>query len=325
MTTHRGPFVLAAVVALSIAAALPVAAQEAFPSRGVRIILPFAPGSILDSLTRIVAEGLARKWGQSVVVENIAGSGGNAGTERFARAPADGYTLLAAPPGPFTINTLLFREIGYDASTFVPVSVMGSVPNVLIVRSGFPAKSFGEFVAYARQNPGKVTYASQGVGTTPFLVAKLLEAKAGIEMVHVPYRGSSLAQADIAAGHIDSFFDALSNALPVAQGGNARILAITDAVRSPLLPDVPRVGETYPGFRSVSWFALAAPAGTPAALADRISRDVAEIVSAPATNAKLRDIGLIAVGGTPAETAKFIAEEDAVWSKLIRDIDLKPQ
>src|SRR5262245_14128283 len=267
-TTGAVAAVLAAVALLGAYTA--TCAQEAFPNRGVKIIVPFAAGSILDALARLVAEGLGRKWGHWVVVENLAGSGGNTGTERFARSAPDGYTLLAAPPGPFTINRLLYKDIGYDASTFVPISLMGTVPNALVVRTTLPARTFKEYVEHARANPGKVSYASQGVGSTPFLVAKLLEARAGLQLVHVPYRGSALALNDIVAGHIDSFFDAVSNPLALARAEKVRILVVTDVERSPLLPDVPTASELIPGFRSVSWFALAAPPGTPPALAQKI-------------------------------------------------------
>lgn len=324
--TNRRSFLFVTAAMASVLSTMPrPAAQEAFPSKGVRLIVPFAAGSILDTLARVVADGLSRKWGQPVVVENIAGSAGNSGTERFARSAPDGYTLLAAPPGPYTMNKLLFKEMTYDASTFTPISLLGTVPVGLVVRNDFPAKTFEEFIEYVRKNPGKVSYASQGVGTTPFLIAKLVEARASVEMMHVPYRGSALAQTDLAAGHIDCFFDAISNALPVMQSGQARILAVTDSNRVPQLPDVPRIAEFYPGFRAISWFALAAPAGTSPALAERISRDVAEILSTPSISAKLRETGLNTVGNTPQETARFLAEEDVVWSKLVKDIDLKPQ
>jgi tripartite-type tricarboxylate transporter receptor subunit TctC len=324
--TNRRSFLFVTAAMASVLSTMPhPVAQEAFPTRGVRLIVPFAAGSILDTLARVVADGLSRKWRQPVVVENIAGSAGNAGTERFARSAPDGYTLLAAPPGPYTMNKLLFKEMSYDASTFTPISLLGTVPVGLVVRNDFPARTFEEFIEYVRKNPGKVSYASQGVGTTPFLIAKLVEARANVEMMHVPYRGSALAQTDLAAGHIDCFFDAISNALPVMQSGQARILAVTDSNRVPQLPDVPRIAEFYPGFRAISWFALAAPAGAPPALAERISRDVAEILSTPSISAKLRETGLNTVGNTPQETAKFLAEEDLVWSKLVKDIDLKPQ
>ena len=325
MNENRLAMLFSAILISVISIASPGATQELFPSRSVKVIVPFAAGSILDTLARVVADGLSKKWSQAVVVENIAGSAGNSGSERFARSAPDGYTLLAAPPGPYTMNKLLFKDIGYDASTFTPISLLGTVPVGLVVRNDFPAKTFEDFIDYVRKNPGKVSYASQGVGTTPYLIAKLVEARAKIEMMHVPYRGSSLAQTDLAAGHIDCFFDAISNALPVMQSGQARILAVTDSNRVPQLPDVPRVDEFYPGFRAISWFALAAPAGTSPALAERISRDVADILSAPAVSAKLRETGLNTVGNTPQETAKFLLEEDQVWSKLVKDIDLKPQ
>ena len=170
-----------------------------------------------------------------------------------------------------------------------------------------------------------MSYASQGIGTTPFLIAKRLESMTNISMNHVPYRGSALAMNDIAAGHIDSFFDAVSNALSLTQSGSSRILAVTDVNRSPLLPDVPTMAETIPGFRSLTWFAIAAPPGTPAELAQKISADVAAVIASPAINKRFVELGLTPVGGTPAELAKFIAEEDAVWSKLITSLKMEPQ
>jgi tripartite-type tricarboxylate transporter receptor subunit TctC len=199
------------------------------------------------------------------------------------------------------------------------------VPNALIVRKDFPAKNVPEFLAYARANAGKVSYASQGIGTTPFLIAKRLESMTGVSMNHVPYRGSALAMNDIAAGHIDSFFDAVSNALSLTQSGSSRILAVTDVNRSPLLPDVPTMAETIPGFRSLTWFAIAAPPGTPVELAQKISADVAAVIASPAINKRFVELGLTPVGGTPTELAKFIAEEDAVWSKLITSLKMEPQ
>lgn len=294
-------------------------------SGNTRIIVPFAAGSVLDTQARIVAEGLTQRWGKQVIVENVAGSGGNTGAERFSRAAPDGATLFAAPPGPYTVNRLLYKSIGYDASKFMPVSLMSTVPNALIVRKDFPAKDVPEFLAYARANAGKVSYASQGIGTTPFLIAKRLEAMTKVSMNHVPYRGSALAMNDVAAGHVDSFFDAISNALSLTQAGSSRILAVTDSKRSPLLPDVPTMEETIPGFRSLTWFAIAAPPGTPAALAEKISADIAGVIASPAINKRFVELGLTPVGGTPAELAKFIADEDAVWSELISSLKMEPQ
>lgn len=305
---------------------LPLAhAQENYPNRVVRIIVPFPPGSILDGLTRIVSEGLSKKWSQSVIVENVSGAGGNIGTYKFAQSPPDGYTLIAAPPGPFTINRLLFDKLNYDASTFKPITIMGTVPAALVVRKDFPAKDLEGFISYARANPGRISYGSQGIGTSSFLTAKLLESRANVEMLHVPYRGSSSALSDIISGDVDCIFDALSNAVSMERQGNIRILAITDLNRSEALPTAPTVMETLPGFLAVSWFALAAPAGTPNVLLSRISSDVQEIINTPEINRRLRDIGLTPGKGTPEIAAKFIADEDAIWSTLIREIGLKPQ
>lgn len=321
MKSIRTTLALALACAAFAGASLNAHAQ----ANSTRIIVPFAAGSVLDTQARIVAEGLTQRWGKQVIVENVAGSGGNTGAERFSRAAPDGATLFAAPPGPYTVNRLLYKTIGYDAAKFMPVSLMSTVPNALIVRKDFPAKDVPEFLSYARANAGKVSYASQGIGTTPFLIAKRLEAMTGVSMNHVPYRGSALAMNDVAAGHIDSFFDAVSNALALTQAGSSRILAVTDNKRSPLMPDVPTMAETIPGFRSLTWFAIAAPPGTPAPLAQKISADVAAVIASPAINKRFVELGLTPVGGTPAEMAKFIAEEDAVWSELVSSLKMEPQ
>jgi tripartite-type tricarboxylate transporter receptor subunit TctC len=314
------------LAAITLGLAIEASAQDKavsdFPSRGARIIVPFAAGSVLDTQARIIAEGLGQRWAQPVIVENVAGSGGNAGTERFARSSPDGYTLLAAPPGPFTINRLLYKSVGYDADKFVPITLISTVPNVLVVRNDLPIRTLGEYLARASSIPGQMSYASQGAGTTPFLIVKRLEVLTNITMVHVPYRGSALALADVAAGHVDSFFDAIGNVLGLAREGKVRAIAITDTVRSPLLPDVATVSETVPGFRALSWFALAAPPGTPAPIANRLSADTQALISSPAINKRLVEIGLNPVGGSREETAKFIAEENEIWSKLVESAGL---
>jgi tripartite-type tricarboxylate transporter receptor subunit TctC len=307
----------ALLAAASLLCGAPSSAQDSFPSHLVKVIVPFPPGSTLDALARIVADGLAQKWSQPVMVENISGGGGNIGTERFARSAPDGTTLMFAPPGPYTINSLLFNEVNYDPSKFAAVSLMAKVPNVLLVRSELPAKSVPELIALAKAQPGKLTYASQGVGSTAFLTAKLLEQRAGIELLHVPYRGAGPALNDIIAGHVDMMFDTIVTSLPLHRGGKARILAVANSERAKVLPDTPVIAETLPGFRSHSWFAAAAPPGTPAAVAGRISRDIAAVVHEPANEARLRTLQLDPVGSTPAEATAFFAEEIALWSKVI--------
>jgi tripartite-type tricarboxylate transporter receptor subunit TctC len=320
----RWAYAIACSIATSHLFAGIAAAKDVFPSRLVKIILPFPAGSTLDSLTRVVGEGLGQKWDKGVIIENISGGGGNTGADRFSRADLDGYTLLATPPGPITINKLLYKDVNYDAMKFVPISLMAKVPNVLVVRNGLETKTLKDFIALAKRTPGKLNYASQGAGSTGYLTARLLEAKAGIDTVHVPYRGAAPILTDIAAGHVDFFFDTIVTSLPLHQAGTARILAVADTERSSALPDVPSVSEVLPGFRSISWFGLLAPPGTPAPLAAKISKDVAEVIKSPAINKRLLEMMLVPVGSTPEEAASFFAEETVMWSKLIKDLAIEP-
>jgi tripartite-type tricarboxylate transporter receptor subunit TctC len=301
-------------------------AQESFPSRVVKVIVPFPPGSTLDALTRIVTDQLAQKWGQPVVIENVSGGGGNIGTERFARSTPDGYTLLFAPPGPFTVNPLLYADVNFDPAKFAAVSLLAKVPNVLLTKNSIGATTAPELIAFAKANPGKLTYATQGVGSTAFLTAKLFEARAGIEMVHVPYRGAGPALSDVVAGHVDMMFDTIVTSLPLHRSGKAKILAIANDERSRALPDLPTIAESaLPGFRSASWFAVATPPGTPGAITERISRDIADLIRRPEVDARLRELQLDPLGSTPEEAVKFFAGETALWSKVIKDANVKPQ
>ena len=295
----------AAVLAASIAVGAnlcggPVLAQEAYPSRLVKVIVPFPPGSTLDTLTRIVADQLSQKWGQPVVVENVSGGGGNIGTERFVRSTPDGYTLLFAPPGPFTINPLIFKDVNFDPAKFAAVSVMAKVPNVLLAKNEIGANSPRELIVLAKANPGKLTYASQGVGSTAFLSAKLFEARAGIEMVHVPYRGAGPALNDIIAGHVDMMFDTIVTSLPLHRAGKAKILAIASDERSRALPDVPTIAESGAAGLSLGLLVRGrGAAGTPAAIAEKISRDIAELIRKPEVDARLRELQLSPRPATP--------------------------
>src|SRR5262245_35794144 len=204
---------LAALVAIGLWV-VPAVAEEAYPSRLVKVIVPFPPGSTLDALARILTDRMAQRWGQPVIIENVSGGGGNIGAERVARSAPDGYTLMFSPPGPLTINPLLYSDVAYDPAKFVPVSLLAKVPNVLVVRNTLGAGSIAEVIALARANPDKLTYASQGVGSTAFLTAKLFETRAGIRLVHVPYRGAGPALNDIVAGHVDMMFDTAATSSP---------------------------------------------------------------------------------------------------------------
>lgn len=311
---------------LLAAAAPPAFAQDAFPSNIVRVVVPFPAGSALDGVTRIVAEGLNRAWGgKGVVVENVAGGGGNIGAQRVMRSDPDGYTFLSSAPGPLVLNKLLYKDTPFEAERFVPLTLISTVPNVLVVRNNLPTKSLAEFVAYARANPGKLNYASQGVGSTGFLTGRALEVATKTQMVHVPYRGAAQILTDIAAGHIDSFFDTVTTSLPLHQGDKARIIAVADTERLAALPDVPTISELVPGFRSITWFAMAAPEGTPAPLAEKISRDIVTVLRSPEVSARIKTLNMTIRATNPAETAAFLKSERAYWSKLVADIGFVSQ
>src|SRR5262245_6843685 len=238
-------------------------AQESYPTRIVRMIVPFPAGGTADALPRIVAEKLTDAWHQPVIIDNRAGAGGNIGAEAVASSPADGYVLLASPPGPIAINDKLYKKLGFQPSKFVPVIVLGTVPNVLVVKPAFPAKSVAELIDHVKANPGKITFASQGNGSTSHLSAMLFQKLTGTEMVHVPYRGSSPALQDIMGNHVDLFFDNLGSSLNLHAAGRLRILALGSTSRVPTLPDVPTLQEAgVSGFQSVTWFAVVAPPGT---------------------------------------------------------------
>jgi tripartite-type tricarboxylate transporter receptor subunit TctC len=302
------------------------AAENGYPSRLVKVIVPFPPGSTLDALARIVTDQLAHKWSQPVIIENLSGGGGNIGTDRFARSPPDGYTLMFSPPGPLTINPLLYGDVAYDPAKFVPITVLARVPNVLIVRNSLGAKSVADLIAMARASPGKLTYASQGVGSTAFLTAKLLEMRTDVRMAHVPYRGAGPALTDIVAGHVDMMFDTIVTSLPLHRAGSATIVAIANLERSRALPQVPTFAESgIADFRSITWFGAVAPPGTSAVLAERIRNDMADALARPEAGAKLAELMLEPVANTPSQAAQFFGEEKVLWGAVIRDAGVKAQ
>ena len=314
------------VVANSVLCSVASPAQEPYPSRTVKIVIPAAPGSTTDTLARIVADQLSRKWGKATIVENIPGGAMNIGAGFVARAAADGYTLLIAPPSPLSYNHLIYRDPGYDPTKFVPITMLAKIPNVLVVRKDLPAATLQELIDYGKANPGKLSYASQGVGSTAHLSAAQLEAQAGIKMVHVPYRGAQPALTDVVAGHVDMFFDTLATSVPLYRDGKVKLMGVADLQRAGVVPDVPTFSEAgLPGFKSITWFGLVAPPATPAALAEKINRDVVEILERPEIGDLLRRISLEAGATTPADTARFFADETALWSKVIKEAGIEPQ
>ena len=304
------------IAALSVA---PSFAQDAYPSRLVKIILPSAPGSTTDMLARLIADQLSQKWGKPVIVENISGGGMSIGATQVFRAAPDGYTLFICPPSPVTIMKLLYRDLPFEPTQFTPISLLVRVPNALVVRKDFPAANVKELIDYAKANPGKVTFASQGAGSTAHLSANLMELLAGIEMVHVPYRGAVPALNAIVAGQIDFFFDTVTTSVPQHRGGTVRIIAVGGTERSAVVPEAPPVADTLPGFRSVTWFAMAGPPGLPPALASKINQDVVEILKKPDISERLQKLTLEPMLGSPADAAKFFAEETQLWGRVIKE------
>ena len=308
-----------------IAASTPATAQD-YPSQVVKFVVPAAAGSTTDTLARVVADQLARKWGKPTVVENIAGGGMNIGANAVARAAPDGHMLLVAPPAPLTISHLLAKDLNYSPQAFVPVTMLAKISNVLVARKTLPANSIKELIDYGKANPGKLTYATQGPGSTAHLSAAQLESLAGIKMVAVPYRGAQLALNDIVAGTVDLFFDTLATSVPLWRGDKVKILAVAGLERAKIAPELPTFPEAgVPGFRSITWFGLVAPPGTPAALAQRLNRDTVDVLRSKEVGDRLAAISLEVGATSQAETAQFFGEEAALWGKVIKEAGIAPQ
>jgi len=309
----------AAILAASIGSA---PAQD-FPTRAVRIIVPFPAGGTADIVPRVVGEMLARKWRQPVVIENRTGAGGNIGAEAAFKAEPDGYTLLASPPPPLVINQNLYPHLNFDPAQFVPVVVMVRVPNSLVVTPKFPPRSVAEVIAQARANPGKVTSATQGNGTTSHLTSEMFQLLAGVKLQHVPYRGSAPALADLVAGNVDLMFDNLGVSLALVKGGQLRLLAVATQGRMASLPDVPTLAETLAGFESAAWYAVVAPPRTPPQIVSKLNADINEALRAPEMGAHLAEWSAEAIGGTPQQTAAYMREEVERWNKVIKAAGVK--
>jgi tripartite-type tricarboxylate transporter receptor subunit TctC len=310
-----------ATLIFGISAVAPAVAEDVaiYPKATIRIIVPFPAGGTADALPRIIGDRLQARWNQSVIIVNRPGAGGNIGAETVAAAEPDGYTLLASPPGPIVINEALYKELAFRPSEFEPAIVMGSVPNVMDVRPGLPAKSAHDVLNYILANPGKVTFASQGIGTTSHLAGVLFERLSNSSMVHVPYSGSAPALQDIMGDRVDLLFDNLASSLPLYKAQRLQIMAVGSLQRIAALPDVPTVAEVgVPGFESGTWFAIVAPPKTPSQLLDRLNKTINEILSEPSVKFKFEELVVQPVGGTLAQTNSFIARERQRWGDLIR-------
>ena len=311
------------LVVFLLATAAPAFAQGAYPNKQVRIVVPFPAGGSSDVLCRIVGEKLSAAWGQPVIVDNRAGAGGNVGAEIAYRAEPDGYTVLCSPPGPLSINHNLYKTLPYDWTKFVPIAVLAVVPNVITARIDLPADSARELIAYAKANPGKVTYASQGNGSTSHLSAQMLATMAGIEMIHVPYKGEGPALIDLTAGRVDIFIGNLSAALRFEKARQLKFLGLASRTRSPVAPDVPSAPEIgLPDLVSSAWFGLVAPPGTPESVVQKINADTAAALRLPEVRSRFLELGTEPQGDTTAATAAFIKDEEARWRSVIRSANV---
>ena len=311
--------------ALLAAFALLSHAQAPFPSKPIRIVVPFPAGGTTDILARAVAQKLTETMGQTVVVDNRPGAGGNIGAELVAKSPPDGYTLLMGTVGTHAINASLYAKMPYDhVRDFAPVILVAGVPNVLVVNPSVPANNVQELIAYIKANPGKVNFASSGSGTSIHLAGELFKTMAGVSMTHVPYKGSAPAVTDLLGGQVQLMFDNLPSALPQIKAGKLRALAVTSAQRASALPDVPTVAEAgLPGFDATSWFGLLAPAGTPKDVVAKLNAEVAKWLASPEAREKLASQGAIAAGQSPEDFTRHIAAETAKWQKVVKESGAK--
>jgi tripartite-type tricarboxylate transporter receptor subunit TctC len=308
-----------------ILAALSGAAAQDFPNRTVKIIVPFPAGGTADAMPRIVGEFLARKWGQAVIIENKSGAGGNVGAEAAYHSDPDGYTLFASPPPPLVINQNLYAKLPFEPTQFIPLAVMGKVPNALLTNSPKlkDVKTVAQFVAYAKAHPGELNSGTQGVGTTAHLTSELFAQKAGIKVQHVHYRGSAPEMQDLIAGNIDLAFDNVGAAGRLVQAGTVRALGLATEKPLPQFPGVPTIKETVPGFVVVTWFALVAPPKVPQPIVEKLHKDINEALSDPGVRDKLGKLSAEVPVTSLAETAAFFKEEVETWKNVIKTANVK--
>ncbi len=330
MFSRRHLMMLAGATALAPLAARTGLAQgtapttSTWPNRIVKLVVPFTPGGGIDAIGRIVGARLSEMWGQQVVVENKPGAGGNLASEYVARSAPDGYTLYITAGG-IAVNRFLFGSISYDpVADFAPVTLICLFPNLLVVPNTSLFRSVGDLLAHARANPGKVTFATPGHGSSPHMSAELFKAMAKVDMVHVPYRGAAPAATDVIAGRVDCTFAVMASGLPLVQNGQLRALGVSTANRQPTAPDVPTIAEAgVPGYDTSSWFAFFLPAKTPPEIVRKIQADTAAVLAEPAIKAKLDVLGVVIVGSTPEALGAHLKDEMDKWGPVIKAANIK--
>lgn len=321
---RRRTFVLGGT-ALAVWSATSHAATSPF-TRPIKIVVPAAPGGFTDIVARYVGQMLADRIGQSVVIENRGGAGGQIGALAVAQAPADGFTLAAGNNNTHAMNVGLYKKLQYDpVADFAPIAFIGSAPTVLVVHPSSPYKTAAELIAAVKAKPGELSYGSGGTGASSHLAGELLKQRAGLDVIHVPYKGNALATQALLGNQITFMFDTLPSVQPLAQAGRLRPLAGTALDRIEALPGVPAMAETLPGFEVTAWIALFAPAQTPAAMLEALDREAAAVLSDPAVIAKLKELGATPQVRRPSELAKFVSTEIAKWNDVIRKAGIEPQ
>jgi tripartite-type tricarboxylate transporter receptor subunit TctC len=309
---------LVSSVVLMCSAFAVAAAEPDYPNRPIKWIVPYPPGGSTDLVARIMGQWLTQRLGQQVVIENRAGGGNNIGTEAAAKAPADGYTLVLVNPA-HAINATLYSKLPFVfLDDMVPVGGIIRVPNVMTVTKNFPAKTVAEFIDYAKKNPDKINMASSGAGTSVHLSGELFKSMAGISMKHIPYKGAGPATTDLLGGQVDVIFDNMPSMIGHIRNGTVRALGVTSAQRSPVLPDVPAIAETVPGYEASAWFGAAAPKGTPAAVIARLNHEINAGLADPGLRARFADLGGVPIAGTPEQFWALHRMETEKWAKIVQ-------
>ncbi|WP_281081845.1 tripartite tricarboxylate transporter substrate binding protein [Variovorax paradoxus] len=298
----------------------PAGAQQDYPNKPIRLIVPFTPGGVTDTGARVVADKLGARLGQTVVVDNRPGASGNIGTQMVATAAPDGYTLLLGFDGTLVINPHVYAKVPFDTlKDFVPVSKIGDAVLIIVVHPSVPAKTLSELVAYSKTNPGGVSYGSAGTGSTPHLAGELLKARTGANFVHVPYKGGGQSMTDVVGGSLPMLYTAVAGAYPFVQKGQIRPIAVSSAQRLASLPEVPTVAESgVPGFESSSWIGILAPAKTPQPIVERLQRELHAVVQSPEVRERLASLGISALGNTPAEFGQQIRADLAKYDQIVK-------
>jgi tripartite-type tricarboxylate transporter receptor subunit TctC len=325
MKHSRRRFLHLAAGASALPAVSRIARAQSYPTRPVRMIVPFAPGGTTDVLARLMGQWLSERLGQQLIIENRPGAGGNIGTETVVRAPADGYTLLMVSITA-AVNATLYDNLNFNfIRDIAPLASIMRVPNVMEVHPSVTARTVPEFIAYAKANPGKINMASVGNGSSPHVFGELFKAMTGIDMVHVPYRGGAPALTDLLGGQVQVMFDNVTNSIEYIRAGRLRPLAVTTASRSEALPDIPTIGEFVPGYEASAWFGVGAPKSTPAEIIDKLNKEVNAALADAKVRARLADLGSVPMPMTPAEFGKFIGDETEKWGKVVKFAGIKAE